>query len=114
MKDLKDYLALLGTAAGIIAGLPSGPSVAKGTVEVIPRILPPGVGGGGQPIPPGYGGIFDYMPPAGSAGSSNSSITVIVEGSVLDGNDFVEIVNDAMLNSQRQGLSRFPAGTLPG
>jgi hypothetical protein len=54
------------------------------------------------------------MPPAGSTGSSNSSVTVIVEGSVLDGNDFVEIVNDAMLNSQRQGLSRFPAGTLPG
>tara|TARA_R110000868_G_scaffold24868_2_gene97510 strand:+ start:1130 stop:3031 length:1902 start_codon:yes stop_codon:yes gene_type:complete len=113
-KALKDYLALLGTAAGVIAGLPGGPSVGKGTAEVIPRVLPPGVGGGGQPIPPGYGGIFDYMPPAGSTGSSNSSVTVIVEGSVLDGNDFVEIVNDALLDANRRGLSRFPAGTLPG
>jgi hypothetical protein len=113
MKDLKDYLALLGTAAGIIGGLTGGLAIAKGAVEVIPKILPPGVGGGGQPIPPGYGGIFDYMPPAGSAGSSNSSVTVIVEGSVLDGNDFVEIVNDALLDANRRGLSRFPAGTLP-
>ena len=112
MNALKDYLALLGTAAGVIAGLPSGPSVGKGTAEVIPRVFPPGVGGGGQPIPPGYGGIFDYMPPAGSTGSSNSSVTVIVEGSVLDGNDFVEIVNDALLDANRRGLSRYPAGFL--
>ena len=111
-KALKDYLALLGTAAGVIAGLPGGPSVGKGTAEVIPRVFPPGVGGGGQPIPPGYGGIFDYMPPAGSTGSSNSSVTVIVEGSVLDGNDFVEIVNDALLDANRRGLSRYPAGFL--
>jgi hypothetical protein len=113
MKDLKDYLALLGTAAGIIAGLPGGPSIGKGTAEVIPRVLPPGVGGGGQPIPPGYGGIFDYIPPTSSTGSSNSSVTVIVEGSVLDGNDFVEIVNDALLDANRRGLSRYPAGFLP-
>jgi hypothetical protein len=52
------------------------------------------------------------MPPAGSAGSSNSSVTVIVEGSVLDGNDFVEIVNDALLDANRRGLSRYPAGFL--
>ena len=111
-KALKDYLALLGTAAGVIAGLPGGPSVGKGTAEVIPRVFPPGVGGGGQPIPPGYGGIFDYMPPAGSTGSSNSSITVIVEGNVLDGDDFTEKVNEALLNANRTGLSKYPAGFL--
>ena len=101
LKALKDYLALMGQP------LP--------TPVVPPTVMPPGFGGGGQPIPPGYGGFFDYMPPVGtgSTGSSNSSVTVIVEGSVLDGNDFVEIVNDALLDANRRGLSRFPAGTLP-
>jgi hypothetical protein len=76
--------------------------------------MPPGFGGGGQPIAPGYGGFFDYMPPVGtgSTGSSNSSVTVIVEGNVLDGDDFTEKVNDALLNANRTGLSRFPAGFL--
>jgi hypothetical protein len=111
-KALKDYLALLGTAAGVIAGSPGGPAIAKGKVEVIPKILPPGVGGGGQPIPPGYGGIFDYLPSTGSTGSSNSSITIVVEGNVLDGDDFVEKVNDALLNAERTGMPQTPAGFL--
>jgi hypothetical protein len=111
-KALKDYLALLGTAAGVIAGSTGGPGVAKGSVTVIPKVLPPGVGGGGQPIPPGYGGIFDYLPATGSTGSSNSSITVIVEGNVLDGDDFTNKVNDALLNANRTGLPRTAAGFL--
>ena len=100
MSALKEYLALLAQP------LP--------TPAAPPEILPPGFGGGGQPIPPGYGGFFDYMPPVGtgSTGSSNSSVTVIVEGSVLNGNDFVEIVNDALLDANRTGLSRYPAGFL--
>ena len=102
MAALKDYLALLAQP------------VVMPTPVVPPTVMPPGFGGGGQPIPPGYGGFFDYMPPVGtgSTGSSNSSITVIVEGNVLDGDDFTEKVNDALLNANRTGLSRYPAGFL--
>ena len=100
MAALKDYLALLAQP------------VVMPTPVVPPTIMPPGFGGGGQPIPPSYGGIFDYLPPTGSTGSSNSSVTVIVEGNVLDGDDFTEKVNDALLNANRTGLSRYPAGFL--
>ena len=102
MAALKEYLALLGAP------------VVMPTPIVPPTVMPPGVGGGGQPIPPGYGGMFDYSDylPANPVGSSNNSITVVVEGSVLDGNDFVDIVNNALLSSQRQGRSQFAAGTI--
>jgi len=102
MAALKSYLALLAQP------------VVMPTPVVPPTVMPPGFGGGGQPIAPGYGGFFDYMPPVGtgSTGSSNSSVTVIVEGNVLDGDDFTEKVNDALLNANRTGLSRFPAGFL--
>jgi hypothetical protein len=102
MAALKEYLALLATP------------VTMPTPVVPPTVMPPGFGGGGQPIPPGYGGFFDYMPPVGtgSTGSSNSSVTVIVEGNVLDGDDFTEKVNTALLNAQRTGLSKYPAGFL--
>ena len=101
-KALQDYLALLAKP------LPTPESVTP------PKIMPPGFGGGGQPISPGYGGFFDYMPPVvtGSTGSSNSSVTVIVEGNVLDGDDFTEKVNEALLNANRTGLSKYPAGFL--
>jgi len=101
-KALQDYLALAAQPIATPAAPPAPPTV-----------MPPGFGGGGQPIPPGYGGIFDYLPPTGSTGSSNNLVTVIVEGNVLDGDDFTEKVNTALLNAQRTGLSRFPAGTLP-
>jgi len=100
MAALKEYLALLATP------------VVMPTPIVPPTVMPPGFGGGGQPIPPGYGGIFDYLPPTGSTGSSSSSITVIVEGNVLDGDDFAEKVNDALLDANRRGLPRTAAGFL--
>ena len=101
-KAQKDYLALLAT------------QVVIPTPVVPPTVMPPGFGGGGQPIPPGYGGFFDYMPPTGSvgSGSSDNSVNITVEGSIFDGTDFIEIVNDAMLNAQRQGLTRLPAGAI--
>lgn len=40
-------------------------------------------------------------------------ITVIVEGNVLDGEGFTDAVNKAMLDAQRRGLTRFPAGAIP-
>jgi hypothetical protein len=48
------------------------------------------------------------------AGYSNTapSITINIEGNVLDGDDFTEKVNNSLLNAYRQGLPRIPAGTL--
>jgi hypothetical protein len=61
-----------------------------------------------------FGDMSDVIPTGGqTAFSSGSSVTVNVQGSVLDGNDFVDIVNNALLNSQRQGRSQVAAGALP-
>jgi hypothetical protein len=61
-----------------------------------------------------FGDMSDVIPTGGqTAFSGGSSITVNVQGSVLDGNDFVDIVNNALLNSQRQGRSQVAAGALP-
>ncbi len=104
MTALKEYLALL-----------SAPVVMP-TPVIPPTVMPPGFGGGGQPIPPGYGGLFDYRDylPANPGSSSNTDITVVVEGSILDGNDFVDIVNSALLNANRTGMPQTPAGFLIG
>lgn len=62
----------------------------------------------------GLGDMTDFIPTGGqSAFSAGNSVTVNVQGSVLDGNDFVDIVNNALLNSQRQGRSQVAAGALP-
>jgi hypothetical protein len=114
MQALKDYLALLGTTAGIIGALPGGGGGGKAPV-IPPTIFPPGFGGGGQPIAPGYGGIFDYVPPTGStgSGSSDNSVTIIVEGNILNGDEFGDIVNNAILDNIRRGFSQNPAGAIP-
>ena len=105
---------------GIVALEPkdliTDPSKTKVTATPIPVVIEPtptpipttnipdsGMGTGpfyGQPLP-------DYM-----RSSGNTEITVIVEGNVLDGDDFIEKVNDALLNAQRTGLSKYPAGFL--
>ena len=48
------------------------------------------------------------------AGYSNTAppITIIIEGNVLDGDDFTDKVNTALLNANRQGLPRTAAGFL--
>ena len=48
------------------------------------------------------------------AGSSNTAppITIIIEGNVLDGDDFATKVNDALLTANRIGLPRTAAGFL--
>jgi hypothetical protein len=47
------------------------------------------------------------------SGYSNApAITINIEGNVLDGDDFTNKVNDALLNANRQGLPRIAAGSL--
>jgi hypothetical protein len=97
INALKEYLALLGSPMGT-PGLP-----------------------GGMTSPPPVLDLYDYSDflPANPGQTAFSPaqpiqpISVVVQGSVLDGNDFVDIVNNALLNSQRQGRSQFAAGALP-
>jgi hypothetical protein len=48
------------------------------------------------------------------SGFSNQapSITINIEGNVLDGDDFTEKVNDALLNANRTGMPKVAAGTI--
>jgi hypothetical protein len=45
-------------------------------------------------------------------GIQSPAINIVIEGNVLDGDDFTEKVNDALLNANRQGLPRTAAGFL--
>jgi hypothetical protein len=113
LKALQEYLGTLATAPilGGLPGIPGAPPVPTGP-------QPPKFGIGGQPIFPdgfngGYGtGTGITIPPVTPAPSDNS-VTIIVEGNILDGDDFTDKVNGAVLDAFRQGKSRFPAGVLP-
>ena len=64
--------------------------------------------GGSSPTPSTFGFSvpgYTYQPPS-------VTVNVTVEGNVLDGDDFTEKVNDALLNANRQGLPRTAAGFL--
>jgi hypothetical protein len=56
--------------------------------------------------------------PGSSAGYgnaiNNNYVTIEVAGSVLTENDFDDVINRAMLNNIRRGLTQSPAGSLPG
>jgi hypothetical protein len=68
----------------------------------------PGLGGGSS-NPSNFGFSvpgYTYQPPS-------VTVNVTVEGNVLDGDDFTEKVNDALLNANRTGLPRTAAGFLP-
>ena len=67
----------------------------------------PGLGGS-SPTPSNFGFSvpgYTYQPPS-------VTVNVTVEGNVLDGDDFTEKVNDALLNANRTGLPRTAAGFL--
>jgi hypothetical protein len=107
-KAQQDYLALLATQVVIPAPIITPPSSGGGSQG-------PRFGIGGQPIwDDGMGGPGYGTGQGMGTGSVDNSVTVVVEGSVLDGEDFSDIINRAMLDNIRRGLSQFPAGTLPG
>ena len=105
-KAQQDYLALLATQVVIPAPIITPPSGGS---------QGPRFGIGGQPIwDDGMGGPGYGTGQGMGTRSVDNSVTVVVEGSVLDGEDFSDIINRAMLDNIRRGLSQFPAGTLPG
>lgn len=104
-QALVDYLALLAKPIQMpVIEPPPGSDPKK-----------PRFGVGGQPIwddgmgGPGYGTGLGT-----GTGSVDNSVTIVVEGSVLDGEDFSDIINRTMLDNIRRGLTQFPAGSLPG
>ena len=89
-------------------------------VVVIPDPATPSMPATNMPTPMGGGFGFslpDYITSganfAGGPYTPPAPVTIIVEGSILDGDDFSEIVNKATLNAYRRGLSQLPAGSLP-
>jgi hypothetical protein len=98
LNALKDYLSLLGSP-----------------------VATPGLPGGGMTTQAPLIDLYDYSDflPANpgqmpfSPAQPIQPITVNVQGSVLDGNDFVDIVTNALLDGQRQGRSQSPAGSIP-
>jgi hypothetical protein len=107
---LQDYLALLAKPLPT-PGLPGGgDGGGGGGGSQGPRF-----GIGGQPIwDDGMGGPGYGTGQGTGIGSVDNSVTIVVEGSVLNGDDFSEIINNTMLDNIRRGLTQFPAGTLPG
>lgn len=94
----------------------TGPAVTEGTATPIPVVIEPtptpipttNIPEGGTGTGPFYGKeLPDYM-----RSSGNTTITVIVEGNVLDGDDFTAKVNDALLDANRTGMPQTPAGFL--
>ena len=67
----------------------------------------PSVGGSN----PNYG-TFGFSVPGYTYQPPSVTVNVTVEGNVLDGDDFTEKVNDALLNANRTGLPRTAAGFL--
>jgi hypothetical protein len=66
-----------------------------------------------------YTGDFtDYLPAnprqtAFSPAQPIQPINITVAGSVLNGQEFTQIVNEALLNAQRTGYSQAVAGAIP-
>ena len=95
------------------------------SIPQIPAIVQaPSVGAGGSAVGStngnGMGGNYtgdftDYLPanPVKTNVSSSNSVTVVIQGNVLDGDDFTQKVNNALLNGQRLGYSQSVAGQLP-
>jgi hypothetical protein len=110
-QALEDYLALLAKplpTPGLQGGGDAGGGGGGGSQG-------PRFGIGGQPIwDDGMGGPGYGTGQGMGTGSVDNSVSIVVEGSVLDGEDFSDIINRAMLDNIRRGLSQFPAGTLPG
>jgi hypothetical protein len=109
-QALEDYLALLAKPLPTPGLQGGGDGGGGGGGSQGPKF-----GIGGQPIwDDGMGGPGYGTGQGTGTGSVDNSVTIVVEGSVLDGEDFSDIINRSMLDNIRRGLSQFPAGTLPG
>ena len=110
-----------GSSAGL--GIQTPNSIVP--TEPIPVVVIPDPATPSMPatnMPTATGGGFGFSLPdyitsganfAGGPYTPPAPVTIIVEGSILDGDDFSEIVNKATLNAYRRGLSQLPAGALP-
>ena len=103
MARLKDYLAEASKPIFGIGGQPLAPGSIGSTAAT--------------PIAPSWAeaeNMFPVMPSPTKTGFVDNSVTIVVEGSVLNGDDFSEIINDTMLENIRRGLAQYPAGFIPG
>lgn len=110
--DAQKYAALQGYI-NLLKSIPQIPSLVQA----------PSIGSGGTLSDNGMGGNYtgdftDYLP--GNSGQTAFSpaqpiqpINITVAGSVLNGQEFTQIVNEALLTAQRTGYSQVVAGAIP-
>jgi hypothetical protein len=112
MRALQKYLA---EASKPITQVITTQRIESDSTNTTPK--KPEFGIGGQPIYPDGGGFADFLPgfttTSSSGASVDNSVTIVVQGSVLDGDDFSDIINRTMLDNIRRGLSQTPAGVIP-
>jgi hypothetical protein len=110
--DNEKYAALQ-SYINLLKSIPQIPAITQA-----PSIGSGGTVSNGDGMGGNYTGDFtDYLPanPGQTAfrpAQPIQPININVAGSILDGNDFTQIVNDALLNSQRTGLAQNIAGSL--
>jgi len=110
--DAQKYAALQGYI-NLLKSIPQIPSLVQA----------PSIGSGGTISDNGMGGNYtgdftDYLPAnprqtAFSPAQPIQPINITVAGSVLNGQEFTQIVNEALLNAQRTGYSQAVAGAIP-
>ena len=88
------------------------PVVVIPSPTVTPSTNNPFAGLGGNTMPSGGSGGFGFSVPGYTYTPPPVTVNVTVEGNVLDGDDFIEKVNDAVLSANRTGLPRTAAGFL--
>ena len=103
------------TGAGILAEDDTIPSILTKVADAVEVLTDAVVNVTPAVTPTGSSSMFNpYGPSVGGPGFGTQfpSINIVIEGNVLDGDDFTNKVNDALLNANRQGLPRTAAGFL--
>jgi hypothetical protein len=60
----------------------------------------------------GYADLYGFGSMGSTVTPAETTINITVEGSVLNGDEFSEIVNDALINANKTGMPRTAAGFL--
>jgi hypothetical protein len=111
----EDTAATAATGAAILADDDTIPSILNKVADAVEVLTDTVINVTPAVTPTGSSSMFNpYGPSMGGPGFGiqSPSINIVIEGNVLDGDDFTEKVNDALLNANRQGLPRTAAGFL--
>ena len=106
---------MIDTGAGILADDDTIPDILTKVADAVEVLTDAVVNVTPAVTPTGSSSMFNpYGPSIGGPGFGTQfpPINIVIEGNVLDGDDFTEKVNDALLDANRRGLPRTAAGFL--